>query len=595
MVLVNDVGDVTSSRAPAESSWELPVLGRLGVVPVEEELAEPGLLLEDLDRRADVGTPGEEEPVVLEVEEPRRRGRLEDPVHPPGVALLVRSAEDELEEGEEPAHLGAVGLGGAVVDADEPVDPFEVLAGVQERADGVDEQAQPAAAGDRQGHLGLRAAGPGGQPGDQAGVVPQAFLQDERDREVPVPLEARPFRFRERRRAEQRVAGAERLLGPPRPEGRDPELVEGLVGVGGGLDEERAGTGRGKGGRAAREPVRLLPPVLAAGAGGGTDERLGPGGVGGGAILVLPEHLVGGPAQRLETERGLIAGPEDLLLPASHRDATPVGLESEVGPTGVAPALREVEGEAGVAGVGSERRLEEGRVLLVFLRVQAPASEAPGDDPVVSADAAQVGGGSVARGILVEDPDVVPRERPPEDLESLVFEVRTEPEMVGVGREPREVGGARHEVVGVEHPEVVGRRELPGERQGLGAVGAEVPPGAFEDVARDAFRREGGPDEVRRPVGGSRVDDDDVGDPGERRRESLPDDVGLVLRDHHETDRGPVAKAERRSRRSGGVARRPIGAGERRSGAHADGMILRARSRSAGPPSRGGGAAPRPQ
>lgn len=133
---------------------------------------------------------------------------------------------------------------------------------------------------------------------------------------------------------------------------------------------------------------------------------------------------------------------------------------------------------------------------------------------------------------------VPPRQGGPEDLGAPPGEVESEPELVGVGGQGGQIEGTDHQVVGVEDPRVVG---FPGgELERFGAVGAEVDPRPFVDLARDAAGGEERAHHLHGVVDRSRVDDDPAVDVIDHRGQALLDHVGFVTHDHVEADRGPV-------------------------------------------------------
>ncbi|MBK7469354.1 MAG: hypothetical protein IPI73_00735 [Betaproteobacteria bacterium] len=190
IVLVDDITMAVRCRAVRKAARYLAVLQRLGIVAVEEDLAQDGVVPEDLQRRADVGAPGEEVPVVLEVHEPGRAHRLPDQVEAARVAAIGGSLENELEERKESAHLVPVRVVGVVVDADEPVDQVDVGAGIQERVHSADEQVEPTATCDGKRHAGIERGRPRREAGDETGVVTQKGVLQSGHREVAIPLDA---------------------------------------------------------------------------------------------------------------------------------------------------------------------------------------------------------------------------------------------------------------------------------------------------------------------------------------------------------------------------------------------------------------------
>ena len=147
--------------------------------------------------------------------------------------------------------------------------------------------------------------------------------------------------------------------------------------------------------------------------------------------------------------------------------------------------------------------------MLVFIRVAVAAAEAAREKPIVAADPALLGR-LVAGRIFMQHADILPRQVAAEDLQAPIFSVGAEAQVIGAGRQIAKIGHALQHIVGIHHPEIIGRRYFAGERQRLRPVGAEIAPGPIHHLAGNAVPGEEAADHFLSSVARARVDNDVV-------------------------------------------------------------------------------------
>ena len=210
----------------------------------------------------------------------------------------------------------------------------------------------------------------------------------------------------------------------------------------------------------------------------------------------------------------------------------------------VGEALGEGIGRARIVGIALELDGEHFGVAHVLPWIGAARSEAPGLD-VVFALQALLARGVKADRVFVDDAFEAPARAVAKQELPPVAVVLADPHQVRVGGERAEVDVADEEVVGVEHPHVVGAPL--GQLQRLASIVAEVAPRPLVDLAGDAYRRHFLANHVDRRVCRARVDDRVGVELAGERPDRLADDVFLVANDHRQAHGAALHRSRRES------------------------------------------------
>ena len=362
------------------------------------------------------------------------------------------------------------------------------------------------------------------------------------NREVAVGLNSRALALGEVRARQQPLAGGVRLERPAGQAGRDGEFVERAPLVCFGGDEQalvvRVREGGGTRGVEVGEVGLPREPVVA--------RQLGQGFRAVGAHLVCLEIGSLGPSpghpEGLAYAAGSKRRQEGFFVEALHCEALLECRERGLQFSRVSEALGEVVGRARIVGIALELGGQHLGVAHVLLWIGTARSEAPGLD-VVLALQALLARGIKANGVFVDDTFEAPARAVAKEELPPVAVVLADPHQVRVGGERAEVDVADQEVVGVEHPHVVGAPT--GQLQRLASIVAEVAPRPLVDVAGDACRRHFLADHVDRRVGRACVDDRVGVELAGERPDRLADDVVLVADDHRQANRAAVHRARR--------------------------------------------------
>ena len=338
--------------------------------------------------------------------------------------------------------------------------------------------------------------------------------------------------------AQQLVVGRDRGLVVAHVERGDRVLDREQVVVDGTLDEETvAGRGRDLHG-SAEEGVRqrVLAPALVVQP--DPEQRLGAVGHELERRQVGLQHLRPGALEALLDQRDLVQRVPGLLAPARHLRPPAVVAQRRLRVARIAIALRQIEHVSRVVRIVDQRLLEAQRVAAIGVRIARTRAVLVRD----RADSLQLGlrPRLFAHDVLVQHALVAPGKRVADQLPARIgAAAERHLHEVHVGGQPRQLESRveREDLVRVYDEHVVGAPA--GVLQRLGAIAGEVPPRALDQLARQI--RELPAHDLLGAIGGAGVHDRPRVDQRPHRGEAPCDDRRLVLDDHVEAHRLPVA------------------------------------------------------